>query len=403
MKVLFIGQCHRVNDPRLAHREMKSLKYNISDINFYFLQYPHRSNSELRENALFPQPLVSQVNIAGFTINHLIFNDKRPALFRFLGLLFKRGSENIVQKVANYFRGTTIDVVQASDVREIAFATRLSEMLNSKLIYDSHEDYIRQVLDYGNKSFRSYVWACAFLYIEARFIKKCHHVFCTDEFLHKKYNSWYYYAKKVVLLRNFPLLKADDQLQRNFKKNDTLKLVYIGGINQFRGVIEAAQYIKKFNEIAAPRKLELTIYSPANDITNDLVKRFGITHYDWIDYEELMSKLYDYDVGICLWLPIKKFYRNLPLKNFDYMSVGLPFITSNFGNLKKYVEDSGAGICIDPNSYKDFESAIKKMFDPEYRRKLGISGLLWANREGNFAVEAREYVSAFEKCSTDHL
>lgn len=398
MKVLFIGQHHRVNDPRLTHREMKALWRRHPHMEFYFLQYPHSSPGQSQSTASrSPRVTASQEEVSGVPVTRLTVEDTRPALSRFLGLLSPGRSEDIVRAVTEFFGNTAVEYIQASDVRELALGVRLSQALGSKLIYDSHEDYVRQVLDYGAKSPRAYVWAATFMYIESRFVRQCDHVFCADEFLEAKYQRPHYNAKKLSLLRNFPLVDADQIPIRTYEDGETLKLVYIGGVNRFRGVIHTARYVARFNERNSPKNLTFTIFAPENDITRDLVSLYGIRHHDWLDYDVLMRRLDLYDVGVCLWLPIPKFHRNLPLKNFDYMRVGLPFLTSNFGNLQKYALRSGGGLCIDPESYEEFERAIHTMFIPERRRELGSRGFSWARETGNFAVEAQDYVAAFSE------
>src|SRR4029078_461855 len=98
-----------------------------------------------------------------------------------------------------------------------------------------------------------------------------------------------------------------------------------------------------------------------------------------------------YDVVVCLWHPLEKFHRNLPLKNFDYMGIGLPILTSNFGNLAKYAILSGAAICIDPLSYPEFEAAVLELFNTEKREELGRNGLEYTRSLASFEREAAGY------------
>ena len=190
-------------------------------------------------------------------------------------------------------------------------------------------------------------------------------VFCTDESLEKKYKKSYYKAKRVELLRNFPYITND--LPRNISSNysnKSLKLVYIGGVNKYRGVIETAEYVARYNkENISQKKLDFYVYSSRNYLVDELARKGLIKHYPYVDFELLKTELVKFDIGICLWLDIPKFRKNLPLKNFDYMAAGLPIITSNFGNLQIHAQRSGAAICINPKDYKEFCSAIDYLFD----------------------------------------
>ena len=78
------------------------------------------------------------------------------------------------------------------------------------------------------------------------------------------------------------------------------------------------------------------------------------------------------------------------------MSVGLPIITSNFGNLKTYILESNAGICINPQSYDEFKKAIMEMFNPSTRQKYGKNGLNWIQNKGLFRNEAKNYIRLIE-------
>ena len=394
MKILYIGHAHRINDPRLLHREMKLLHSQLHSVEFWFLKYERVNQDSVGSEDGDPFIRVSQEVISGIIVNYIVVHGTHPSPFGLIGQLFGFVHTPIVNAIARFFGDRKIDVVQASDVREIRFATRLGKRLRSKLIYDSHEDYVRQVLDYQDGVFKKYVWAGLFYCLELQYIRQFDHVFCTDEYLLEKYQGLAYAARSVTLLRNFPVMMANSDRHPLYRDTHKLRLLYIGGVNQYRGIIETAGYVYRFNQRMNTKKLEFTIYSPDHDIVQALVTKYDIKHVSWMNYEELMAELGHYDVGTCLWLPIKKFCRNLPLKNFDYMSQGLPIITSNFGNLEKYINVSGAGICINPKSYHEFEQAIVPMFDGSYRRQLGEKGREWVQREGNFETEGRPYVDA---------
>jgi glycosyltransferase involved in cell wall biosynthesis len=396
MRILYIGACHRINDPRLLHREMKLLRNTLDDVEFWFLDFawqPQRVDRS--ENRICIS--ANEETVSGRPVNHMIIQSDLPPIRSLVGQSRHHVHLHIAQAIEEYFNGKHVDFIQASDVREIKITLQLGKRLGSKLIYDSHEDYIRQALDYRKGFLRRYIWASIFLYREMRDIRSFDHVFCTDEFLFERYSRSVYSAKSVKLLRNYPRISSIYCHKREYRDKNLLRLVYIGGVNEHRGVIEVAKYVTQFNSHWDNKQLELTVYGPDNQLIRDLVRKYGIIHIGWIDYAELMATLDHYDVGICLWLPIKKFHRNLPLKNFDYMSQGLPIVTSNFGNLVKYVRLSGAGVCIDPTSYDEFENAIAPMFEGVYRKQFGESGVNWVRHTGNFEIEGQEYVSVFRQ------
>ena len=288
------------------------------------------------------------------------------------------------------------DLFYIADVREIPAAVKALKQTGTSVIYDSHEDYVRQALDYGkNKALKRFT-ALRFAYYEKAFIRRFDAVFCTDEFLEKKYTRKEYHAKYVSLVRNYPYYdKCNDGFARTFAETDVLKSVYIGGVDPYRGVIESSEYIKKYNA-SHNRRVVLDIYGTENEISREISDNISVFFKGWIDHKELMMKLRnEYDIGLCLWQPIPKFYTNLPIKNFDYMGAGLPIITSNFGNLYVHATKSGAGFCIDPQIYDEFEQAIDCLFDPIIRGQYSSNGLKYV-KEASFQSEAIPMMKVIE-------
>ena len=71
------------------------------------------------------------------------------------------------------------------------------------------------------------------------------------------------------------------------------------------------------------------------------------------------------------------------------MAAGLPYICSDFPGWRKVAEESGAGICVDPNSIVDVQKAVKLLIKNRDRgqsmgrkgREYVISKCNWANEE----------------------
>lgn len=385
-KILFLAFHHRVNDSRLYYREINTIKDKIPESQVFILTL---SGDKEYNNITSTKNIIP---LQKYAITHI--DVQHPSKGK--SLLHRQYNKLLLKLPLIYHLMSTCrklkpDIIQASDVRELPFAVLLSKFCRCEIIYDSHDDYYRQILDYSSRKVTKYFTALKFMVSEIIWVRFFSAVFCTDEFLLAKYKKRIYNAKRISLLRNYPYQVIED-VHRTYGTKSTLKLVYIGGINKHRGIIECAKYVKLFNAEFDDKHLVFDVYSPETLITDELKKEGLITHIPWIDYSELMNRLLEYDVGICLWLPIRKFYRNLPLKNFDYMSCGLPIITSNFGNLKKYIIESKAGICVDPTNYQEFKVAIQKMFNPNVRKEYSLNGIRWVEEYGLFENEAKEYI-----------
>ncbi len=291
------------------------------------------------------------------------------------------------------------DLYFIADVREIPVAVKLHKRNKTPIIYDSHEDYIRQAIDYDGNLILRHLTAWKFDYYEKSKLHFFEAVFCTDEFLEKKYTSSVYKAKEVHLMRNYPYYdKSTGDIVRHFEDTNILKIVYIGGVDPYRGIRETANYVKRYNSESVSRKLMFDIYGNDNAISKEVSDGEMVISHGWVDHKDLMEKLRtQFDVGVCLWQPIQKFFENLPIKNFDYMGVGLPIITSNFGNLQIHAERSKAGICIDPQSYDEFKNAVNTLFDPKKREEYSSNGLRYVREDAAFQTEAQPFIACIKR------
>jgi glycosyltransferase involved in cell wall biosynthesis len=405
MRVLFLGFYHQPNDPRLFHREMKVLKQSFEDVEIFFLSRSGLFDFKDCFDGGSPPPFNLKQNapVHKNMIAHSIYKKLRSSflgkMFEFVEMMYDDVKRSFSEFLAIIRWRSDISrinpkVIQASDVRELHWAVLLRFLVGSRIVYDVHEDFFNQIYEYSGKSKFAFLKALASEVKEVFLLQFVHAVFCTDDYLFEKYSRLVGARKMVGLLRSFPLVTDDFPRVLTFGQKDTLDLVYVGSVNQYRGVLECAEYAAEFNRrFNSDRKLTFTVYSKPHPIIDALLKQNLIRHIASLDYMDLVKELIKYDVGICLLHRIKKFERNLPLKNFDYMSVGLPIITSNFGNLMKYADESGAAICIDPLSYAEFEAAVLRLFEPLERKKLSESGTRFTTRKASFYQEARDYVN----------
>ncbi len=380
--VLYLGFHHRHDDPRLFYREMRALHERNRGLRFCFLGNDQGPVAAHDEGTFCSSGIELQVRLLPQGGSRL-----RRAL------LWPRRAAAALSAV----RTIRPAVIQASDAREILPALALAAASGAVPIYDSHEDYFRQAYEYGRKSPVALLRGLALRVLELLLLRRFAAVFCTDDFLRERYSTRRYGARRLHLLRNLPFVPEGEPRDHRGGSTCELKLIYIGSVNEHRGVRECAEYVRQFNVAFQPSKrLSFTVCGSKHPIVRELETAGMLVHRPWIEYPALMSELSHYDVGVCLLLPIKKYERNVPIKNFDYMAAGLPVLTSNFGNVGRYLELSGGGIAIDPTSYEEFERAIIRLFDPVTRQELAASGRRFIEDTGGFGRESEAYVEVVE-------
>lgn len=87
----------------------------------------------------------------------------------------------------------------------------------------------------------------------------------------------------------------------------------------------------------------------------------------------------------------------LPMRLFDYMAWGVPFVTSEFSALTELVEGLEPGIMVPPgdvNAYADGLAAVLR--DPSVGRRLGENGRELVRARLNWELESKQLVALYE-------
>jgi glycosyltransferase involved in cell wall biosynthesis len=380
--ILYLGLYHRHDDPRLFYRQMRALHARNPELRFCFLG---------NDRGPVASSAAGLIRDGGIELEIRLLPQGDGRLGRILTWP-KRAIRGLL--VARTVRPS---VVQASDAREIVAALAMAAVTRATPIFDSHEDYFRQAYEYGRKRPLALLRGLILRTQELVLLRFFAAVFCTDDSLFERYAKRRYGLRNLHLLRNLPFIPEAAPRDHLRGSTSELKLVYIGSVNEHRGVRECAEYVRRFNAAFMPaRRLSLTVCGPQHPIVRELEAAGSVTHRPWVAYPAVMAGLAEFDVGVCLLLPITKYERNVPIKNFDYMAAGLPVLTSNFGNVGRYLELSGGGIAIDPTSYEDFERAIVRLFDPVVRQELAAGGRKFIEATGGFGRESEAYVEVIE-------
>lgn len=281
-------------------------------------------------------------------------------------ILKKKASSslNMFLEFVNIVRNIHPDYIQAVNAYELPFAILAAKLTKTKLIYDCREDYFNQQFEYSNHSLRGFIKGSIFLLNELIASKMASAILTTDDYLLNKFSKGIFKTKRAISLRNFANTSIIYK-RCHAPKKDVMHLVSIGGISKVRGIFQVCKYTQMYNRESYNKKIFFHIYGHYSDaLTGYLINPY-IKFHGYLQHDTLLKEITKYNVGITLWMPIKKFIRNLPMKNFEYMAIGMPVITSNFGNLKLYIQKANAGLCIDPSSYKEFKIAINKLFNIE--------------------------------------
>lgn len=260
------------------------------------------------------------------------------------------------------------------DTLPIAFLLRL---FAKNVIYDTHEDFTQRIMarDWIPRLLRA---PLAYLVGKTEtFVSSIATAsIATQENVAKRLN------KKVLLLGNPPrinnaLYAKVGKLAKKIEPQDNwLRAVYIGSINNSRGLNEMVDALEIVNKTAEVR---LWLIGPAdiNDL-NRAMNRHGWKYVDYISrIEQEMAFAYveRADVGLVVIRNVGDHATTDPNKLYEYMMFGKPYIATAFNSWIDKLGDLDAGWFVMPESAGAIADALLEVANnDELARSKGARG-----------------------------
>lgn len=223
----------------------------------------------------------------------------------------------------------------------------------------------------------------------------------TEENKWRIYNSCNVRADKIHVLTNVPAISQLQQwgetvpLESFHRMGSILKLVFIGLVDQFRGlelILEALSYLDK------DANFQLTIIGDGPYLSHiqKVARQNGldnnIEYKGWISegkYQELLN----HHLGLIPHVDCELTQSTMPNKSFDYMSVGLPFITTDLRPISNLVRECKCGWVVphDPLAIADLLNDV--VTNPEEMYLRGQNGYKSVVKKYNWEYLSKEVFS----------
>jgi glycosyltransferase involved in cell wall biosynthesis len=303
----------------------------------------------------------------------------------YLDIIFRKITfrKNIYKQLLAKATHLEADVYHFHDLQLNRIGPKLKKLRhNPKVIYDVHEPYpeIIRYLHSGGiiKNIYHKIYADYIDNWQGKRALKYDLIITTEE------NVALYFKQiiselKVKIIYNYSTFSVNEN-NDNKKEFD---VIYAGGISSWRGIFE----ILEVAILAKSRKIDLKILfigkvkEPGlkkkilNIIeSNNLKSHFFL--FDAIPYEQISEFYNKSKIGLCIFKDNPVYRIIMPIKIFEYMAMGLPYICNNFGHAAKLAKLENCGVTIDNVTSEDLLNEIILLKnDNHLLRKKSLNGI----------------------------
>jgi glycosyltransferase involved in cell wall biosynthesis len=213
--------------------------------------------------------------------------------------------------------------------------------------------------------------------------------------------------QKIAIVRNTPFSDATHQLKPRPSSDRPLVIAYLGIVERHRGVHDLVRAVAECRR----RELHVNLQvigdgSGLRDI-KDLAIQLGVLGHgvDLLGRMENMQALgivANADVGAIPHVPCDAWNATIPNKLFDYMSLGLPILSSNVGPVERIVLEEACGVCYRSGDIIDLVAAIERLRSPEGRNRMAVAGMEAVKLRYNWHLDAQRLDRALVEVLAAH-
>lgn len=365
-RIVHMTTVHHPTDPRIYHKQIKSLAKAGYDV-----YYIAKDDEALQKSE---------------NIHHIPIKTYQNRLKR---MIF--GSLEVYRKA----KQLKADVYHFHDP-ELMIVGWLLKRKHNIVIYDVHEDYVTSISQkvYLHRFLRNF-FAKIYTWLERLFTKKME-----LSLAEKYYYDIYQRGEKIL---NYPILHEATETYNRKDQPLEDKLLYTGNVSKDRGALIHAQIPHLDDRVSVhfvgkcPKNLAQQMYETAKESKSRLHIQ-GIDQF--VEKEEIEQRYFErhWLAGLALFPPTDHYMKKELTKFFEYMSVGLPILCSNFPVWKKFIETYKCGIAVDPLNKREIQQAITYLREhPSEARQMGENGKEAVMKKLNWKTEEEKLLTWYER------
>jgi len=186
-------------------------------------------------------------------------------------------------------------------------------------------------------------------------------------------------TSKIFVVRNTPRLEALPRREASYDAHDTLTIAYLGLIERHRGVQDLVRAVSASRRNGKPLRILVIGDGKGLKELRALASELGVLEHGVellgrVENREALEILSSADVGAIPHMPGDAWDTTIPNKLFDYMSLGLPVLTSNVRPVQRIVAEASCGLSYEWGNTRDISAKIDILRSPSVRRSMGEAG-----------------------------
>ncbi len=198
-----------------------------------------------------------------------------------------------------------------------------------------------------------------------------------------------------VIIGNFPKVQLFENISD--RHPDKEKICYIGSITEVRGIFQMIRACY----LAGKRLVLIGDIEPELHAQVENMPEYSCVEYKGILPHELaIREISRCVLGLSVLEPKVQYTNidNLPTKVYEYMSLGMPVVLSDFPYYMKTLEKYKYGIAVDPMDVQAIADAINTITaDDKMAARMGIEGKRAIAEEMNWGEEAKKLVEFYKQ------
>lgn len=283
------------------------------------------------------------------------------------------------------------DIYHLHDPELLRIAKKLKSIHGAKVVFDSHEDVPKQILDkyWIPVIFRRLI-STLYSYHEKRACKKIDGIVSVTPIICERFSKSH---PNVEMIANYPQIKTNDEQVTEKKYNH---ICYIGGLYESRGLREVILAIEHCDVV-----LHLAGSFDAEQFEMELKQLKGwkkVVFYGQINQAKITELLGKCSIGIVTLHPTPSYLEAYPIKMFEYMNAGLALLSSDFPLYRSLLDEIECSEFVNPLEPNEISNTLTTMLEDEKRLKeMGARAKKAAIERYNWSKEKEKLYAFYDK------